>query len=75
MVIIDTDTMTHCHEQYADALCSVTLSVWCVTGYGTDNATAIDIDTDINTDTADTDTEAACKLYFVNRDHMSHISI
>ena len=39
--------------------------------YGT-VTTALLLDTNTYTDTMDTDTDAACKLYFVN--HMSYIS-
>ena len=50
--------------------CAVLLSQYVVSQV---TVLTIDIDTDINTDTVYTDTEAVCKLYFVN--HMSHISI
>ena len=44
----------------------------CVVSQGsTDNNTAIDIDTDIDTENVDADTEATCKLYSVN--HISYI--
>ena len=56
------------YMQYADALCSVTPSVCCVTGYSTDN----DIDTDIDTANVDADTEATCEFYSVN--HISYVS-
>ena len=46
---MNTDTCT----AYADALCTVTLSVCCVTGTDNDTVTDIDTDADTYTDTVD----------------------